>query len=110
LTIYLHGEVVENKKRINVLNDFVAVMIPKTDSGLVIEDNVANLNNEGIVVGVSPGAEEQFSSLLGWKVIFRNGRHIPMSPLEGDYAGFTVLIMPKTDLVVRLGEQLLEIL
>ena len=93
----------ETKKKINVLNEFVAVLLPKAETGLVgVDDRTANYNNEGTLIGVGPGAAE-FDNVLGWKVIFRNSRHIPLEPDSGDYAGHTVLIMPKTDLVVRLG-------
>lgn len=88
--------------KIDALNDIVAVFkIPVlNDSGLEIpEETAQQLSNEGVVVGIGDDARGVID--IGDYVIFRPNRYVELHPESGGYAGKTVILARKLDILVK---------
>lgn len=88
-------------KRIDVLNDYVAIMmITIAPKGVIVEADVeAKYTNEGIVVGIGPKAGDQVN--VGDRVIVRQSNYQVIKPDTGNYAGKNIIMAHIADLVLR---------
>lgn len=91
----------ENLKRVNILNDNVAVLkVLDLPEGIQVDEaSASKICNEGVVVGVGPDAQ---IVQLGDRVIFRPNKYMTIQPASGGYAGREVVIVRKMDLVIKL--------
>jgi len=94
-------------KKINVLNDYVAIMRDiKVPDGLSIDnDKLQHIGNEGIVVGIGsyPTGWAQDALVLGDRVIFQRKVLADLTPESGGYAGRSVVIVKIADVLVKLS-------
>lgn len=88
-------------KRIDALNDYVAIMmIPLAPKGVIVDAAIeAKYTNEGVVVGLGPDAGNQVK--LGDRVIVRQSNYQVVKPEAGDYKGKNIILAHKLDLVLR---------
>lgn len=95
-------------RRIDCLNDYVAILQSATESNLAVPDS-AKYKNEGIVVGVGPGLNDGNGGRLapcvdlGDSVLFSE-RNI-LTALESDnppYNGKRVIIVSERNIICKL--------
>jgi len=98
-----NSESVEVLRPIDALNDYVAIVrTVELPEGIDLpEDQVKEISNEGVVVGVGPDVK---GIEIGDRIIFQPKRYIAMTPQSGGYKGREVIIGRMMDCMVRLGK------
>lgn len=92
-------------KRIDVLNDYVAILYD-IDTDLEIDkEHISKYTNEGIIVGMGPEAAADETIRLGDRVIFRSNKYTTLQPEAGGYGGRTIAMVKKADLFINKGTQ-----
>jgi len=95
-------------KKINALNDYVAVMkVIEVPEGVEIDSEaLKDMSNEGIVVGIGPDVVDSKGNNvveLGDRVIVGTKRYLAITPASGGYENQTVIMARKLDLVAKIG-------
>lgn len=98
-------------KKIECLNEFVAVLVTTVESSITLTEN-ARFKNEGIVVGVGPGLPDgnggrTASQLaLGDSVLFKdNNVALQLDPDNGFYKGKRIIIISEKSLICKLPKK-----
>lgn len=95
-------------KKIECLNEFVAVLVTTVESSIQLTEN-SRFKNEGMVVGVGPGLPDgnggrTASQLaLGDTVLFKdNNVALQLDPDSGFYKGKRIIIISEKSLICKL--------
>lgn len=86
--------------RVDCLNDYVAILLAPSSDVLKVDERY---KNEGMVVGVGPDVMGAVN--VGDFVTIRQNNYTVLKPDDGPYAGLTVALVHKPDLITRLPKR-----